>query len=47
VIGVLYDIEGNLAALEAVLDDALSLGCDRFLIGGDNAGGHGRRRPLH
>ena len=38
-IAVLYDIEGNLAALEAVLDDAISLGCDRFLIGGDNAGG--------
>lgn len=38
-LGVLYDVEGNLAALEGVLEDAVALGCDRFLIGGDHAGG--------
>jgi predicted phosphodiesterase len=32
---LLYDVHGNLAALEAVLDDALSEGADTFLLGGD------------
>ena len=34
---VLYDVHGNLAALEAVLRDAESQGCDSFLLGGDYA----------
>lgn len=33
----LYDVHGNLPALEAVLDDARSRGADRFLLGGDYA----------
>lgn len=32
-LGVLYDVHGNLPALEAVLDDAA--GVDRWLLGGD------------
>jgi predicted phosphodiesterase len=36
-LAVLYDIHGNLAALEAVLADAESVGVDRFLLGGDYA----------
>jgi diadenosine tetraphosphatase ApaH/serine/threonine PP2A family protein phosphatase len=36
VIALLYDVHGNLPALEAVLDDAA--GADRFLLGGDYAG---------
>jgi predicted phosphodiesterase len=35
VLGVLYDIHGNLPALEAVLADADSVGVDRWLLGGD------------
>jgi predicted phosphodiesterase len=35
VLGVLYDIHGNLPALEAVLADAESVGVDRWLLGGD------------
>jgi diadenosine tetraphosphatase ApaH/serine/threonine PP2A family protein phosphatase len=34
-LGVLYDIHGNLPALEAVLGDAASAGVDRWLLGGD------------
>lgn len=34
-LGVLYDIHGNLPALEAVLADAESVGVDRWLLGGD------------
>lgn len=34
---VLYDVHGNLAALEAVLADAHSAEADRFLLGGDYA----------
>jgi predicted phosphodiesterase len=37
VLGVLYDIHGNLAALEAVLRDAQGQGCDSVLLGGDYA----------
>jgi predicted phosphodiesterase len=35
VLGVLYDIHGNLPALEAVLVDAEMAGVDRWLLGGD------------
>jgi predicted phosphodiesterase len=35
VLGVLYDIHGNLPALEAVLAEADGLGVDRWLLGGD------------
>jgi predicted phosphodiesterase len=35
VLGVLYDIHGNLPALERVLEDAGSVGVDRWLLGGD------------
>ena len=34
-LGVLYDIHGNLDALEAVLVDADAVGVDRWLLGGD------------
>jgi predicted phosphodiesterase len=35
VLGVLYDIHGNLPALERVLDEAAQLEIDRWLLGGD------------
>jgi diadenosine tetraphosphatase ApaH/serine/threonine PP2A family protein phosphatase len=35
VLAVLYDIHGNLPALEAVLAEAEDAGADRFLLGGD------------
>jgi diadenosine tetraphosphatase ApaH/serine/threonine PP2A family protein phosphatase len=35
VLAVLYDVHGNLPALEAVLDDAVGAGADRFVLGGD------------
>jgi diadenosine tetraphosphatase ApaH/serine/threonine PP2A family protein phosphatase len=35
VLGILYDIHGNLDALEAVLADADAVGVDRWLLGGD------------
>ena len=34
-LALLYDIHGNLPALEAVLDDARAQGADRWLVGGD------------
>ncbi|MBV9310893.1 MAG: metallophosphoesterase family protein [Solirubrobacterales bacterium] len=34
---VLYDIHGNLAALEAVLGDARAAGAEQFVLGGDYA----------
>jgi putative phosphoesterase len=37
VLGVLYDIHGNLPALEAVLEQAEAEGADRWLLGGDYA----------
>jgi predicted phosphodiesterase len=37
VLGVLYDIHGNLPALEAVLADADGQGAQRFVLGGDYA----------
>ncbi|HSD79624.1 MAG TPA: metallophosphoesterase family protein [Solirubrobacteraceae bacterium] len=41
-LALLYDIHGNLPALEAVLDDARRRGADRWLIGGDVAAFGGR-----
>jgi diadenosine tetraphosphatase ApaH/serine/threonine PP2A family protein phosphatase len=35
VLALLYDIHGNLPALDAVLDDAERQGAERFLLGGD------------
>jgi len=37
VLALLYDVHGNLPALEAVLADADDRGADRFLLGGDYA----------
>ena len=37
VLAVLYDIHGNLPALEAVLTDAEQAGASRYLLGGDYA----------
>jgi diadenosine tetraphosphatase ApaH/serine/threonine PP2A family protein phosphatase len=37
VLAVLYDIHGNLPALEAVLADAAQAGADRYVLGGDYA----------
>ena len=34
-LAVLYDIHGNMPALEAVLGDAERVGADRYLLGGD------------
>ena len=34
-LAVLYDIHGNLPALESVLAEVDDVGCDRFLLGGD------------
>jgi predicted phosphodiesterase len=34
-VAALYDIHGNLPALEAVLDDVRSAGVDRIVVGGD------------
>lgn len=36
-LGVLYDVHGNLPALDAVLEDARGAGADRWLLGGDYA----------
>ena len=36
-LAVLYDVHGNLPALESVLQDAGSRGADRYLLGGDYA----------
>src|SRR4051794_38808920 len=36
-LALLYDVHGNLAALEAVLADAAAAGAERFLLGGDYA----------
>jgi predicted phosphodiesterase len=44
VIGLLYDVHGNLPALEAVLADARRAGADRWLLGGDYALFGGRPR---
>ena len=34
-LALIYDIHGNLPALEAVLDDAERRGATRWLVGGD------------
>jgi predicted phosphodiesterase len=36
-IAILYDVHGNLPALEAVLADARAAGAERFVLGGDYA----------
>jgi diadenosine tetraphosphatase ApaH/serine/threonine PP2A family protein phosphatase len=36
-LALIYDVHGNLPALEAVLADAWDAGADRFLLGGDYA----------
>jgi diadenosine tetraphosphatase ApaH/serine/threonine PP2A family protein phosphatase len=36
-LALLYDVHGNLPALEAVLDDAAAQGAERYLLGGDYA----------
>jgi diadenosine tetraphosphatase ApaH/serine/threonine PP2A family protein phosphatase len=36
-LALLYDVHGNLPALDAVLDDARGHGAERFLLGGDYA----------
>ncbi len=36
-LGLLYDVHGNLPALDAVLDDAAEAGVERWLLGGDYA----------
>jgi predicted phosphodiesterase len=36
-LAVLYDVHGNLPALEAVLEDAAAAGASRFVLGGDYA----------
>jgi diadenosine tetraphosphatase ApaH/serine/threonine PP2A family protein phosphatase len=36
VLALLFDVHGNLAALEAVLADAEQAGAERFLLGGDH-----------
>ena len=44
-LGLLYDVHGNLPALEAVLDDARGVGVERWIVGGDVVlFGAGRRR---
>ena len=45
-IAVLNDIHGNRPALEAVLDEVDSLGCDRIVVGGDSAFGPMPREVL-
>jgi diadenosine tetraphosphatase ApaH/serine/threonine PP2A family protein phosphatase len=37
VLALLYDVHGNLPALEAVLEDAEAAGAERYLLGGDYA----------
>jgi predicted phosphodiesterase len=37
VLALLYDVHGNLPALEAVIEDAEAAGASRFLLGGDYA----------
>ena len=45
-IAALYDIHGNLPALEAVLDEVRALGVDRLFIGGDVVPGPMPRETL-
>ena len=45
-VAALYDIHGNLPALDAVLAEIATLGCDRIVIGGDVALGPMPRETL-
>jgi diadenosine tetraphosphatase ApaH/serine/threonine PP2A family protein phosphatase len=36
-LAILYDVHGNLPALDAVLEDADAAGADRYVLGGDEA----------
>jgi diadenosine tetraphosphatase ApaH/serine/threonine PP2A family protein phosphatase len=36
-LAILYDVHGNLPALEAVIEDAEAAGAERFVLGGDEA----------
>ena len=45
-VAALYDIHGNLPALEAVLAEVESLGCDRIVVGGDVSLGPSPREAL-
>src|SRR3954447_19513801 len=43
---VIYDIHGNLPALDAVLEDVLCAGADRIVVGGDVVPGPMPRETL-
>src|SRR5438045_3831686 len=45
-VAAVYDIHGNLPALEAVLDDARRAGVDRIVVGGDVVPGPMPREAL-
>ena len=45
-VAALYDIHGNLPALEAVLEDVARAGADRIVIGGDVVPGPMPRETL-
>ncbi|HET9326573.1 MAG TPA: metallophosphoesterase family protein [Candidatus Eisenbacteria bacterium] len=45
-VAALYDIHGNLRALEAVLADVVSSGVDRVVVGGDTVPGPWPRKTL-
>jgi len=45
-VAALYDIHGNLPALEAVLAEVESLGCDHIVVGGDVSLGPSPREAL-
>ena len=45
-VAALYDIHGNLPALEAVLEDVARIGADRVVIGGDVVPGPMPRETL-
>ena len=45
-VAALYDIHGNLPALEAVLEDATRAGADRVVVGGDVVPGPMPRETL-
>ena len=45
-VAALYDIHGNLPALEAVLEDVARVGADRVVVGGDVVPGPMPRETL-
>ena len=45
-VAALYDIHGNLPALEAVLEDIACVGADRVVVGGDVVPGPMPRETL-